>query len=371
VGKKIFSDKRRKIIMTKLVVIFLVILNIVSYANDELRKKALDKGLSPVPNTFKEIKKLFETTINPITLDKIRLGKKLFNDKNLSLSRKISCATCHDIKKGGEDGKPTAIGHLGRQNPHHLNTPTVLNSAFATKLFWNASSPNLAHQAKGPIQASFEMASTPKLILQRIKENPKYTKEFKKIFKNNNSITFDNITKVIATYEKILVTRGAFDKFLEGDNKAINTKAKKGLEIFINIGCKGCHNGEAVGGEIEAKFPLRQYRGLFVPKFTYNGKRNLESVKIQFGKESAQYPFDNKGNFTGKNFAGIYRVPILRNITQTAPYFHNGMVKSLDDTIFIMGKYQLGIDLNKEQISQIEEFLKTLEGDVVDFGIDY
>jgi cytochrome c peroxidase len=357
--------------MKKLLVL-LLILNI-SYATDNsLIQKALNKGLDPIPNNFEAIKKLFDNRENPITLEKIKLGKKLFNDKNLSLSRKISCATCHNINKGGEDGKPTAIGHKGLENPHHLNTPTVLNSAFATRLFWDASSPNLAHQAKGPSQAPFEMASTPKLIEQRVRENKFYIKQFKNIYKNNNSITFDNITKIIATYEKVLITRGTFDKFLEGDDKAISNKAKKGLELFINIGCKGCHNGEAVGGEIVAKFPLRPYNGLFLPKFIYNGKRKiLDSVKIQFGKESAKYPFDNKGGFLGKGSTQIFRVPILRNITKTAPYFHNGMVKDLDEAILIMAKYQLGFDLNKEQISQIKEFLKTLEGEVVDLGIDY
>ncbi len=357
--------------MTRYILVILIILNIGSFANENLRQKALDKGLEPVPNSFKKIKKLFNNTKNPITLEKIKLGKQLFNDKNLSLSRKISCATCHDITKGGEDGKPTAIGHKGLENPHHLNTPTVLNSAFATRLFWDGSSPNLADQAKGPSQAPFEMASTPKLIEQRVKENSKYIEQFSNIFGNQTSITFDNITKIIATYEKILVTRGAFDRFLEGDDNAISQKAKKGLDLFITIGCKGCHNGEAVGGEILSRFPLRPYNGLFAPKFIYDKRRTLDSVKIQFGEASAQYPFENKGGFLGKNGTKIFRVPILRNITKTAPYFHNGMVEDLDEAIFIMGKHQLGIHLNKKQISQIKEFLRTLEGDVVDLGIDY
>ncbi len=358
--------------MIKVILVILLTLS-VSYAiDDTLRQKALDKGLASVPNSFIKIKQLFNTTENPITLEKIKLGKELFNDKNLSLSRKISCATCHDITKGGEDGKPTAIGHKGLENPHHLNTPTVLNSAFATRLFWDGSSPNLAHQAKGPAQAPFEMASTPKLIEQRVKENPKYIKQFKDIFGNKTSITFDNVTKIIATYEKILVTRGSFDEFLEGNDTAISQKAKKGLELFINIGCKACHNGEAIGGEIIARFPLRPYNGLIVPKFIYkDNRRKLVSIKLQFGLASAQYPIDNKGGFLGKKGTKLFRVPLLRNITKTAPYFHNGMVKDLDEAILIMAKYQMGIDLNKEQISQIEEFLKTLEGDVIDLGIDY
>jgi len=349
--------------------IFLItLLKISLLANNQLRQKVLDKGLDPIPSTFEELKNLLDTPSNPITKDKINLGKLLFNDKNLSLSRKISCATCHDINKGGEDSKATAIGHMDRKNPHHLNTPTVLNAAFATKLFWDASSPNLANQAKGPLQATFEMSSTPSLVVQRVKENQKYIQEFKKIYKNNTSITFDNITKIIATYEKTLLTRGSFDKFLDGDDNAINGKAKKGLELFIDIGCKGCHNGQAVGGEIIARFPLRPYNGLLVPKFTYDGKRHLHSVKIDFQSTRNKYPFDNIGGFLGRASTGFYRVPLLRNITKTAPYFHNGMVDNLDDAIFLMGKHQLGFHLSKEQISQIKEFFKTLEGDIVKYN---
>jgi cytochrome c peroxidase len=354
--------------MFKDILILLIMYNIV-YANDnDLRQLAFEQGLKPIPSTFQEIKKLFDTKNNPITQAKIKLGYELFNDKNLSLSKKISCASCHDIKNGGEDGKPTAIGHKNRKNPHHLNTPTVLNSAFATSFFWDGSSPTLAHQAKGPIQASFEMASTPQLIVKRVKENPKYQKQFKDIFKNNISITFDNVTKIIATYEKTLLTRSAFDKFLEGNDNAINKKAKEGLEFFINIGCKGCHYGEAIGGKMLQKFPLRNYTGLFAPTFLYDGRRKLNNVKIQFGQKAYKYPFDNKGNFLGKKGTKLFRVPILRNITKTAPYFHNGMVKDLQKAIFIMGRYQLGIDLNKKQISKIEEFLKTLDGDIIDIN---
>ncbi len=358
-----------KIVLLVTFIIFSICLN----ANEilTLRQSALKEGLLPIPNELSKVKELLDDTNNPFTIEKIKLGKKLFNDKNLSLSKKISCATCHDIKNGGEDGKPTAIGHLKRENPHHLNTPTVLNSAFAFKYFWDASAPTLAEQAKGPSLASFEMASTPKLIEQAVKQNKYYVEEFKKIFKKDNAITFDNIVKVIATYEKVLLTRGAFDRYLEADDNAISKKAKKGLELFIKIGCKGCHNGYAVGGKMIAKFPLRHYNGLLVPKFVYDGKRSLHSVKFNFDPIYKKYPFENKGNYLGKDKSSYFRVPILRNITKTAPYFHNGMVKELDEAIFIMARYQLGFDLNKEQIGLIKEFLKTLEGDVVDYGIKY
>jgi cytochrome c peroxidase len=352
--------------MKKVIILIIATVNFAYSTNDEsLRKLALDSGYKPIPQSLEKIKELFDNPNNPITIEKIKLGKKLFNDKNLSLSRKISCATCHDIKDGGEDGKPTAIGHKNRANPFHLNTPTVLNSAFAKSFFWDGRSPTLADQAKGPTQASFEMASTPQLIEQRVKENKFYQQKFKEIFNSDSAITFDNITKVIATYEKTLLTYGDFDKFLEGNNNAINKKAKKGLELFANIGCKGCHSGYAFGGLLTAKFPLRTYNGLIMPKFIYDKRKKLEDMTIQLTTKSNRYPFENKGGFLGKNSLQIFRVPILRNITKTAPYFHNGMVKDLDKAIYIMGKYQVGIDLNETQISQIKEFLKTLEGEVI------
>jgi cytochrome c peroxidase len=228
----------------------------------------------------------------------------------------------------------------------------------------------LAQQAKGPSLASFEMASTPELIEQRVKQNKEYVQEFENIFKNKDSITFDNIVKIIATYEKILLTRGDFDRFLDGDDNAISQKAKDGLELFMKIGCKGCHNGYAIGGKMIARFPLRHYNGLLVPKFIYDGKRSLNSVKINLNPVYKQYPFENKGNYLGKDDSSYFRVPILRNITKTAPYFHNGMIKDLDEAIFIMGRYQLGFDLNKEQIGLIKEFFKTLEGNLVDYKLD-
>jgi cytochrome c peroxidase len=351
---------------------FILIIHIFLYSNDDenLRNKAISEGLFSIPKDFNTIVKLLDTKENPITIKKIKLGKKLFNDKNLSLSRKISCATCHDIKNGGEDGKPTAIGHLKRENPHHLNTPTVLNSAFAYKYFWDASAPTLAQQAKGPSLASFEMASTAELIQQRVKENKEYIELFEDIFKSKEAITFDNIVKVIATYEKILLTRGDFDRYLDGDDNAISQKAKDGLNLFIKIGCKGCHNGYAIGGRMIAKFPLRHYNGLIVPKFIYDGKRSLSSIKLNLNPIYKKYPFENIGGYLGKDDISYFRVPILRNITKTAPYFHNGAVKDLDEAIFIMGRYQLGFDLTKEQIGLIKEFFKTLQGDIVDYKID-
>ncbi|OQX58653.1 MAG: hypothetical protein B5M52_05045 [Helicobacteraceae bacterium 4484_230] len=349
-----------------------VMLTAAAVAPDKLRELALSKGLKPIPSDYETLKSLVDDPDNPMSVEKIRLGKKLFFDKNLSRSRKIACAKCHDIDLGGEDGLPTAIGHNRLPNPSHLNSPTVLNTAFSKHLFWDGRSPTLRDQAKGPTQAPFEMASTPELIEERVKENPDYQPLFKSVFHEEGAITFDNITKAIAAYEKTLVTRSAFDDFLEGDDNALSPEAKKGLELFIDLGCKGCHFGHAIGGQKIQKFPLRDYNSIIDLTTVYDDKtkkRHMVNFAFNF-RPYHPYPFENRGGFMGKDGARKFRVPILRNITQTAPYFHNGVVKELSEAIFLMGRYQIGVDLNERQIDEIEAFFKAVEGTIVDFDLE-
>ena len=337
----------------------------------DLRQKALKKGLSPMPKDYQALKALVDDPNNPMTAEKHTLGKELFFDKDLSKSRKIACAKCHDIKKGGEDGLPTAIGHQNLPNPSHLNSPTVLNTAFSKHLFWDGRSPSLRDQAKGPTLAPFEMASTPALIEARVKANPNYVRQFQTIFPQKDPVTFDNIAKVIAVYEKSLITRDKFDAFLEGDDTAIDAQAQRGLNLFIDLGCKGCHFGHGIGGQKMQKFPLRAYNAVIDLSMTYNEstkKREYKSLKFNF-KPYHPYPFENRGNFMGKDGTQYFRVPILRNISQTAPYFHNGVVKDLREAIFLMGRHQLGVDLSDDQTAAIEAFLKTLEGDLISYEI--
>ena len=337
-------------------------------AQDTLRQKALNKGLTPIPKDLQILKNQVDDPDNPITIPKIILGKKLFFDKNLSKDKTISCASCHDLKKGGEDSIPTAIGYKKLKNPSHLNTPTVLNTAYSKHFFWNARVTTLREQAKGPIQAHFEMASTPKLVVNRVKKNLDYQKQFKNIF-GDNSITFDNITKSIAVYEKTLVTRSKFDDFLEGDEDALSALEKRGLNLFIDMGCKGCHYGPTIGGQRVQKFPLRDYNSFLNLTTTFNEKtkgRSLKSISLNF-KMYQPFPFENKGEFLGQNNEKKFRVPILRNISQTAPYYHNGAIKTLREAIKIMSKYQVGVDMSKEQLDAMEAFLKSLDGEIVKY----
>jgi cytochrome c peroxidase len=320
-------------------------------ADDALRQKALSKGLKSIPLDFGTLKEQVDDENNPMTLEKIKLGRKLFNDKNLSLDRTISCASCHDITKGGEDSIPTAIGYKKQKNPKHLNTPTVLNAAYSKHFFWDGRASSLRAQAKGPIQAHFEMASTPKLIEQR------------------TGLSFDEVASAIAVYEKTLVTRGRFDEYLDGDDNALNDKEKRGLNLFIDLGCKGCHFGPSVGGQRIQKFPLRDYNSIVNLTTIFNEKtkgRDVKDFSVSF-KMYKPYPFENIGGFLGKNNDRKFRVPILRNISKTAPYFHNGIVKNLRDAIQIMSKHQIGVELDDEQLDALEAFLKSLDGDLVKF----
>jgi len=180
--------------------------------------------------------------------------------------------------------------------------------------------------------------------------------EFKQIF-GVERISFEAVRKAIGAYERTLLTHGAYDRFLEGEDDAISAKAKRGMTLFIVKGCKGCHTGMSVGGQRIEKFPLRHYF------MDYIGMALDPSMKI---KESP-FPFENKGGFLGQNNKLKFKVPILRNITKTAPYFHNGNEKKIEEVVRIMSKYQLGDEFSPKQIDEVVAFLKTLEGELVSY----
>ncbi len=316
--------------------------------DDSLREYALNHNLAPVPTNYNALLNVVDNPNNPMTPSKIALGKKLFFDPILSLDKTIACASCHILQEGGDDNIPTAIGYHDRVNPKHLNSPTVLNAALAKRQFWSGSAADVEAQAAGPMQAPFEMNITPKEAVKRLKEEEGYVKAFAKVFDGN--ISFLNIQNAIGAYERTLLTRGDYDRFLEGDNNAISASAKRGLNLFIQKGCKGCHTGMSLGGQSMQLFPLR--RSL------------LDIFKTE------PFPFPNEGGFLGENDKKRFRVPILRNITKTAPYFHNGVVKELKEVIRIMSKYQVGDEFTPKEIDDVVEFFKTLEGELVPYDIN-
>ena len=328
-------------------------------SDKELREFALSTNMLPTPTTYEELLKVVDNPNNPMTAQKIALGEKLYFDTLLSRHKDINCASCHILEEGGDDNLPTAIGDQGRANPKHLNSPTVLNAALAVRQFWNGSAKDVEEQAGGPIQSHFEMNMTPDEVVERVKSVSSYQKEFKEVF---GDITFENVRKAIGAYERTLITHGAYDRFLEGDDNAINEKAKRGMTTFMTIGCKGCHTGMSVGGQSMQKFPLRKDAEVY--DFRPNMILNPELMIVD-----RRFPFENIGGFLGKDNNQIFRVPVLRNITKTAPYFHNGAIEKLEDVVDIMGKHQIGVNFTKEQIEEIVEFLKTLEGKLVEYDI--
>ena len=348
--------------ITLYVMIFIIILPFIlptkpikKYSDAKLRQAMLSRNMLPVPKNYEDLLKVVDTSQNPMSKEKIALGKKLFFDTILSQDKTISCASCHHLSEGGDDNLSTAIGYLGQENPFHLNSPTVLNAALAKSQFWDGRAKDVEEQAGGPIQAPFEMHMQPKEVVQRLKNVPEYVTAFHKVF--GTPITFENLRKAIGAYERTLLTRGAYDEFLEENNSAISQSAKRGMALFISKGCMGCHSGMSVGGQSIQKFPLRSYVSEYI------GLLFSPSIEL---KESP-FPFENKGGFLGEDDSLHFRVPILRNITKTAPYFHNGSVEKLEEAVRIMSKYQIGEEFTPNQIDDVIAFLKSLEGELVKY----
>jgi cytochrome c peroxidase len=297
-----------------------------------LIEDAIKAGLAPIPATQAEIIKLVDNPKNPMTDEKVELGKMLYFDPRLSKSSLISCNTCHNLALGGDDDVPAAIGHKWAANPHHLNSPTVYNSVLNQVQFWDGRSPHLEDQAQGPMQAAPEMAAPKELVEKRITTIPEYVEAFKSAYGNDVKIDFEKIADTIAVFERTLITPSRFDEFLNGDENALNEAEKAGLKTFIEKGCVGCHSGVALGG-------------------------TMQPFQI-----AAKYKFGNVGDFQG-DANGMVKTPTLRNVEETAPYFHNGQLWTLTDAIKEMGSTQLGIQISDEDATSIETFLKTLTGE--------
>ncbi len=299
-------------------------------ANTNLDKKIKDAGLKAIPANKTELMKLIDPK-NTISDEKVALGKQLYFEPRLSKSGIISCNTCHNLGLGGVDGVPAAVGHKWTANPHHLNSPTVYNAVFFAAQFWDGRSPDLEDQAQGPMQASPEMAAPQSLVVERVNSIPAYIESFKKAYGKDVKVDFKTITATIGIFERTLVTPSRYDAFLNGDKKALTDAEKEGLNLFIDKGCTACHTGIALGGTMQP-FPA-------------------------VGK----YKYANIGDFKGdKN--GMVKTPTLRNITETAPYFHNGAIWSLKEAVQEMGRTQLGADISDADAAKIVTFFGALKG---------
>ena len=267
----------------------------------------------------------------------VQLGEKLWFDPRLSKSNFISCNSCHNLATGGVDNLPSSIGHAWTIGP--INSPTVLNAELNLAQFWNGRAKNLKAQASGPIDNPNEMAFTHDLAVETLKSIPQYREMFKAVF-SKDEITIDDVATVIAEFEKTLRTPNSrFDLWLKGDDEAITQAEKSGYKLFKEKGCTACHSGPLLGGQMYQKM------GLVKPYKTTN---------LDIGRAAVT------GN---KHEKFVFKVPTLRNVALTYPYFHDGAVWNLKEAVVIMADIQLGQQLSDQEADNIVAFLQTLTGE--------
>lgn len=279
---------------------------------------------------------------NAATPAKVELGKMLFFDPRLSASHAISCNSCHNIGLGGIDAEPTSLGHRWQHGGR--NAPTVFNAVFNMTQFWDGRAKDLEEQAGGPMVNPVEMASPPAHVVEQLKGIPGYHVAFAHAFPDEpNPITLANTQKAIAVFEATLITPNApFDRFLKGDANALSPEQKAGLTLFLDKGCAGCHSGINIGGNQYARFGVMKQPG------------------------TKYLPTAEKGRFTlTKDPADtdVFRVPTLRNIALTAPYFQTGTTWDLREAVTVMGATQLDTKLTDDEVGKITAFLGSLTGD--------
>lgn len=292
-----------------------------------------------------------EPASNPTTPAKVELGKMLYHDPRLSSSGTVACASCHNVMSGGEDNRGGSVGVQGQVGGR--SAPTVWNSAFNSVQFWDGRAPSLEAQAKGPVTNPIEMGMKSwDDVVVRLKAIPGYVEAFGAAFEGADPVTADNAAKAIAAYERTLITpNSAYDKFAKGDASALSEQQQRGLKAFAEVGCNSCHSGPAFNGP-----QLPEGTG-FYQKFPMFDNGALEA---QYGFTKDLGRAQETKNDADKH---MFRVPTLRNIALTAPYFHNGKVKTLPDAVKIMGKTQLNKDLSQEQVEDIVAFLNALTGE--------
>lgn len=281
---------------------------------------------------------------NPTTLEKVTLGKMLYHDPRLSSTGTVSCASCHNTMLGGEDNRPVAMGVNGQTGGR--SAPTVWNSAFNKVQFWDGRADSLEAQAAGPVTNPIEMGMKSwDDVVARLKTIEGYQHAFEKAF-GKDSISKENATKAIAAYERTLITPNSpYDKYLGGDKDAMTKQQIRGMEKAVEVGCTSCHSGPAFNGPgMFQKFPVNS-NGYFEAQYHFLKDKGLAEVTK---KDSDEH---------------LWKVPTLRNVALTAPYFHNGSVKTLDRAVWLMAKLQLNKELSDGDVADIVAFLNALTGE--------
>ncbi len=287
---------------------------------------------------FQPISDVADNSQNPVTQEKVDLGRMLYYETRLSKDRSVSCNTCHDLASFGDDGAPVSTGIDGQKGGR--SAPTVYNAAIHIAQFWDGRAADVEAQAIGPITNPIEMGMPDEAyVLKVLNSIPEYVERFKKSFPNQeNPLNYKNVGNAIGAFERKLLTPSPFDTFLKGDDKALTNEQKVGLNTFISTGCITCHNGMGIGGHLYQKL------GLVKPWETKDAGR-----------------FEHTKNEADK---GFFKVPSLRNITETGPYLHDGSMESLDEIVAKMAEYQLGRELSDEDVKSIVSFLGSLKGEI-------
>ncbi len=317
---------------------------------------------------------------NPTTPEKVELGKRLFNDPRLSADGTVACASCHDIKAGGGDGLAVSKGIMGQHG--NRNAPTVLNAAYQSVLFWDGRAASLEEQAKGPLINPVEMGMpNHDSVVERVKNDAGYRQEFANIFGGEDPVNIDNIARAIASFERTLITPDApYDRFVRGDATALTSQQQRGMALFAEFGCVMCHSGPNFS-DASMLSNAMPYRAFPAVRGTEYEARYRLTDDIGMAANSEQ-----------EGGGGVWRVPSLRNVTRTAPYFHNGSVKDIKEAVRIMARVQLdkpnsnqtaddwkiswspqthttdvrpNAVISDSEIEDIVAFLHSLEGDVV------
>lgn len=289
----------------------------------------LDEPLKPLPPI---------PTLDP---KRVQLGLRLFNDPRLSVNNTLSCASCHRLEKGGADDKPFSLGFDGK--PVEVNTPTVFNAGLNFHQFWDGRVDTLEEQVHIVVISPTEMGSTWETVVKRIADDPGYAKDFKDAYPDG--VTKPNIQSALADYERTLQTPNSrFDQYLQGNTDALTPREKFGYQRFKEYGCIACHQGVNIGGNMFQKF------GIMGDYFADRGNPTRAD--------------EGRFNITGdENDRQVFKVPSLRNVAVTAPYFHDGSAPTLERAVEVMFKYQLGREPLKNDTTLIVEFLKTLTGE--------
>ena len=288
---------------------------------------------------FTPLRTRIDSTENPPSEDKIALGRMLYFDKRLSRNQDVACNSCHHLDAYGVDGQATSVGDKGQHGGR--NAPTVYNAAGYLSQFWDGRARDVEEQAKAPILNPVEMAMpSSAAVVARLKSIPGYVTAFQKAFPaEKDPVTYDNLGRAIGVFERGLTTPARWDKFLVGDKTALTAGEIEGLKIFTNVGCMVCHTGELLGGN----------------SYQRAGAVEAWATQDDVGRQNVTKNVSDRM---------MFKVPTLRNIEKTAPYFHDGSAKTLEEAVHVMGEHQLGLDLSNEEIAAIVTWLHSVTGEL-------